>query len=95
MPPKPASSGDSRQGRRASLRQYRKKRDLARSGEPRADSSGRGGRGRKPRFVVQQHSASTDHYDFRLEAERVLKSWALPKGPSVNPRDKRLAPCTT
>jgi DNA ligase D-like protein (predicted 3'-phosphoesterase) len=83
-------------GRRAagnvrSLDEYRGKRDLQRSGEPAAT---RRGGGRKPRFVVQQHSASTEHYDFRLEADGVLKSWAVPKGPSVDPRDKRLAVAT-
>jgi DNA ligase D-like protein (predicted 3'-phosphoesterase) len=68
---------------------YRGKRDLGRTTEPPAGRKRRGGR--RPRFVVHQHDATTLHYDFRLEAAGVLKSWAVPKGPSTNPRDKRLA----
>jgi DNA ligase D-like protein (predicted 3'-phosphoesterase) len=73
------------------LKAYRGRRDLQRSGEPSGHSGGRRRRGKQPRFVVQQHDARTMHYDFRLEAGGVLKSWSVPKGPSQNPADKRLA----
>ncbi|MFD5480930.1 DNA polymerase ligase N-terminal domain-containing protein [Streptomyces hawaiiensis] len=70
------------------LRDYRGKRDFGRTGEPR----GRGASARdEPRFVVQIHDASTMHFDFRLQVDDVLKSWSIPKGPSADPKDKRLA----
>ena len=70
------------------LKDYKAKRDFAKTAEPR-------GRVKKSkstlRFVVQKHDATRLHYDFRLELDGVLKSWAVTKGPSTNPADKRLA----
>ena len=75
------------------LKPYNAKRDFKRTAEPRG-VAGKASRG-KLRFVIQQHDARRMHYDFRLELDGVMKSWAVPKGPSLDPADKRLAVETT
>lgn len=86
MPPK--KSPGSKPATKASLAEYERKRDFTKTAEP---------RGKKTRstqqlvFVVQKHSATRLHFDLRLELDGVMKSWAVPKGPSLDPAEKRLA----
>ena len=84
---------------RKKLKTYDGKRDFTKTGEPSGKSKDKtkskgktkGREGDDPIFVVQRHEASTLHFDFRLQVGDVLASWAVPKGPSLDPRDKRLA----
>ncbi len=71
-----------------SLEEYIEKRNFDKTAEPEAKKGSNDG---ALRFSVQRHDASNLHYDLRLEVEGVLKSWAIPKGPSLNSEDKRLA----
>ncbi len=70
-----------------SLTEYQRKRDFSKTPEPKGAPDASAGN----RFVVQKHWATRLHYDFRLEMEGVLVSWAIPKGPTLNPAERRLA----
>src|SRR5688572_30016673 len=80
-----------RKSKAGRLGEYERKRDFSKTVEPSGKTKG-GGKARKhPRFTIQKHAATSLHYDFRLEVDGVLASWAVPKGPSTDPADKRLA----
>src|SRR3954465_445742 len=70
-----------------SLKEYKRKRNFRRTSEPGPQVA----KQRAWSYAIQKHAASHLHYDFRLELDGVLKSWAVPKGPSLDPLDKRLA----
>src|SRR5215210_6722118 len=76
------------------LKKYKQMRDFGDTPEPASDRNRKKARQKLPIFVIQKHRASHLHYDFRLEMEGVLKSWAVPKGPSYDPGTKRLAMMT-
>src|ERR1700709_600208 len=75
---------------RRQLAEYRQKRDFSKTGEPSGNEERAKAR-KKLVFVIQKHAASHLHFDFRLELDGVMKSWAVPKGPNYDPAVKRLA----
>jgi bifunctional non-homologous end joining protein LigD len=88
MPKKPTKRSQQASNPERQLTEYRRKRDFSRTGEP---EGGDAREASKLQYVIQKHDARHLHYDLRLEQDGVMKSWAVPKGPSLDPAVKRLA----